>query len=33
MDEEEEQIEFCLPSNKQIDPFFHLPSEKKNKNN
>jgi len=27
--EEEELIEFCLPSNEQIEPFFHLVNEKK----
>ena len=27
--DEEELIEFCLPSNEQIEPFFHLVNEKK----
>ena len=28
-EDEEELIEFCLPSNIQIEPFFHLTNEKK----
>ena len=31
MDDEEENIEFCLPSNTLIEPFFHLNNEKKTK--
>ena len=30
-DDEEENIEFCLPSNDLIEPFFHLNNEKKTK--
>ena len=29
MEDDEELIEFCLPSNEKIEPFFHLPNEKK----
>ena len=29
MEDDEELIEFCLPSNEKIEPFFHLTNEKK----